>query len=81
MSGTLPKVGAPVRIKNGIMAAADCAGFLVLEEYIRARRPGALGKYWGFAAGAGGDVWWVKHEDNQIGAYMYDEVEVLSEPS
>lgn len=49
--------------------------FFVVPKHILARKPGATGIYHGWVPGGGGDLWWVQHEDNSIGAYCYTELE------
>lgn len=66
----LPPAGTPV-VTNPI--DSDCGGFFVKQKYIDARKA-APGIYRGFVAGAGGDVWWIEHEDGSVGAYMFTEV-------
>lgn len=69
---TLPKNGTRVKTKL-IYTRKQCEGFLVSEKYINVRSK-TYGKYIGFSCGSGGDVWFVKHDDGTIGAYMYTEV-------
>ena len=66
----LPPGGTPVVTNPSI---SDCGGFLVKQKYIDARKA-APGIYRGWVAGAGGDLWWIEHEDGSVGAYMFTEV-------
>jgi hypothetical protein len=70
----LPERGAKLKIKEKIMSKEECRGFFVHPKHLDSRRPKELAEYWGYVPGAGGDVWWVKHQDETIGAYMYTEV-------
>lgn len=70
--GVLPKKGTAVRTKIKY-TKQECQGFFVASRYITSRRS-AEGEYIGFAAGTGGDVWWVEHESGEIAAYAYTEV-------
>ena len=70
----LPSNDTPVRIKSDIKPNEKCGGFLVQQEHIDCRRANENGLYVGWVPGAGGDVWWVKHQDGTIGAYMFTEL-------
>ena len=41
------------------------------------REPNKIGTVMGLVAGHGGDVWWVKHEDGTVSAYMFTEFETI----
>jgi hypothetical protein len=72
----LPESGTRCRIKDVLEYTPEqCQGFLVGQRYIDARRPGEEATYRGWAAGAGGDVWWIEHRDGTVGAYMFTEIE------
>jgi len=73
----LPENGTKVRIADKIDPPEECGGFLVHQRHLLARKPGAVGEYVGWVPGAGGDLWWIKHEDGSIGAYMFTEVNDL----
>jgi len=64
------KTGLHVRTVGDL---GDTEGMLIAKKHLDARRPYAVGVVWGYVPGHGGDVWWIKHEDGTIGAYMYDE--------
>jgi hypothetical protein len=66
----LPADGTPVVTNPTI---DDCRGFLVKQKHIDARKA-APGIYKGWVPGAGGDIWWVQHEDGSVGAYVFTEV-------
>lgn len=71
----LPSIGTKVRIKAKIAPKEECGGFLVNEKYIQARKPKTNGVYVGYVSGAGGDLWWIKHDDDsEIGCYDNTEV-------
>jgi len=73
----LPELFTPVKISDVILEPKGCGGFLVNERHIDARKAGLKGVYRGYVPGAGGDVWWVEHEDKSIGAYLTEEVNDL----
>jgi len=75
----LPEYGTAVRIAETIAPEEDCGSFFVQDKHIKARKPGATGLYHGYVPGAGGDVWWVLHEDDTVGAYEFTEVFDLEE--
>ncbi len=66
-----PKWGTPVKTRP--YKGVEPGGFLVSKDLIDNRKK-ATGKYIGFAAGAGGDVWYVVHDDGSIAAYSTIEV-------
>jgi len=70
----LPKAGTSIRIAESIKPPSQCEGFFVKKEYISNRRPGEIAEYAGWVAGAGGDVWWIRHGDGTIGAYEFTEI-------
>ena len=71
---TLPDTAIPLKVKVKIRSSEQCEGYFVHPKNITTRRPGALGHYRGFVPGAGGDVWWVIHEDSTVAAYQVDEL-------
>lgn len=74
-SMTLPPIGTKVKIKAKILPKDECGGFLVKEKCVQARKPKTNGVYVGYVSGAGGDLWWIKHDDdNAIACYEYTEV-------
>lgn len=50
-------------------------GMMIREDYLRNRKPNAVGTIHGYVGGHGGDVWWVIHEDESIAPYMFSEFE------
>ena len=73
--GVIPPRYLPCQIIDKIASVKECAGFLVNEKmHLDVRKAGALGIIYGYVPGCGGDVWWVKHEDDTIGAYLYTEI-------
>ena len=55
------------------------AGILVKPHHLEARRPNAKGVVRGWVSGHGGDVYWVQHEDESVGAYGFWEFELEEE--
>lgn len=70
----LPVKGSELKVKDKIATIEECESFFVHRRHLEARKPGAKGFYKDWVPGAGGDVWWVEHEDGTTAAYMYDEV-------
>jgi len=70
----LPGEPIKVKTKSDIVGKEECRGFFVKEHHLDARKPNTIGFYNGFVPGAGGDVWWIKHEDGTVGAYGYWEL-------
>lgn len=52
-------------------------GMLIHQRHLTVRAIGVLGTIDGFVPGHGGDVLWVTHEDGQIGAYTFEELEEI----
>ena len=75
--GHLPEVGTLVKTSEKIIESERCKGFLVKDKHIVCRRPNQNGTYRGWVPGAGGDLWWIEHQDGTIGAYMYNEIQDL----
>ena len=44
-------------------------GMFVSSKNLEARKENVPGKIAGYVPGHGGDVYWIKHEDNTVGAY------------
>jgi hypothetical protein len=55
------------------------SGMLIHPKHLSARRPNGIGVVWGWVPGHGGDVWLVRHPDDEIGAYVYDEFEPFTD--
>jgi hypothetical protein len=55
-------------------------GLLIKPSYLAARRAGATGIIGGWVAGHGGDVYWVKHDDDVVSAYGWREFEFAEDP-
>ena len=70
-AGRLPEEGT--RVITRLNPKTLTASFLVADKNLKPRRDG-VGIYTGYVPGAGGDVWWIEHEDKTVGAYCYDEV-------
>jgi hypothetical protein len=73
-NNVLPTAGEKVKIKKKIMSKEDCTSFFVKDKHLDCRRPNEVGTYRGWVPGAGGDVWWIIHEDGTVGAYQYTEL-------
>jgi len=73
-TNVLPLYGTPVKIRCKILPKKECAGFLVNAKHIECRRASENGVYRGYVPGAGGDVWWIQHDDGTVGAYMFSEL-------
>lgn len=65
------KIGLRVKVTK----LEDTKGMMIKWEHLRVREVGVKGTVIGYVPGHGGDVWWVKHDDGQIGAYVFDEFE------
>ncbi|MEK7151426.1 MAG: hypothetical protein AAB784_01780 [Patescibacteria group bacterium] len=50
-------------------------GLLVARKHLDARQPNKEGEVKGWVPGHGGDVWWVAHNDETVGAYSFEEFE------
>jgi hypothetical protein len=64
------KVGLKVTTAN----FESTNGFGVEREYLTNRRAGATGTIQGIVRGLGGDVWWVRHDEGDIAAYYFTEL-------
>ncbi len=53
-------------------------GFLVAQKNLDNRKNDVIGRVIGYVPGCGGDVWWVNHQDDSVGPYVYDEFEEVS---
>jgi hypothetical protein len=67
------KPGTKVRICD----LNDTKGELAIQKYIRTRRNNAVGVVLSVVPGYGGQVWFVRHEDDALGAYSLREMELL----
>ena len=76
LDGRLPERGTKFRTKAKL--EADTGGFLVKDSYVLDRTPNIEVSYYGFVPGAGGDVWWMEHEDGLIQAYCFTELEKIA---
>lgn len=47
-----------------------------LHGLVVARKQGAKGSIWGVVGGAGGDLYWVDHEDGTRASYCFTEFEL-----
>jgi hypothetical protein len=69
------KPGIFVRILERVNDPGSTTGMLIKDEYLKARRAGAVGQVHSYVPGHGGDVWFVMHEDGSVGAYGFPEME------
>lgn len=67
------KTGLRIRITN----LGDTKGMLINSRHLDCRQKGITGTVDGYVPGHGGDVWFVKHDDGQVGAYSYTEMEAI----
>ncbi len=63
-----------LRVK--VLRLGDTEGMLIGKKYLDVRKVGAVGVVEGWVPGHGGDVWWVRHEDGTVGAYIYTELTI-----
>ena len=71
-------------IKNGlkvrITKLGETLGMMIKPRHLDCRKVGITGTISGYVPGHGGDVWWVKHDgSDEIGAYVFDEMEAVTE--
>ena len=72
-----------IRIGMHVKVIADIGtmGMFVKPKHLALRRVGATGTIIDYVPGHGGDVWWVRHDDNEgkdIAAYSFTELEETS---
>lgn len=65
------KIGLRVKVTK----LGDTMGMLIKREHLDVRAVGVKGTVTGYVPGHGGDLWWVRHDDGHIGAYVFDEFE------
>jgi len=65
----LPEYGTEVKI----VCSPNYTGPTVKEQYVKSRKSG-LGTYHDFIPGTGGDYWWVRNSDGEIGVYDHEEI-------
>lgn len=71
----LPKVGTLVKTSSELKYSEyQTSGFLVNKKYIDARKESSDGIFAGYVADAGGDLWWIRHDDETVAAYSFEEV-------
>lgn len=69
--GRMPRAGERVFVMSRLI---DTAGMLVAERFLAARECGAIGTCYGYVAGHGGDLHWVKHDDGAEACYLCSEL-------
>lgn len=62
-------------LKVKITKLGDTKGMIIKPRHLDVRKVGVTGTIVGYVPGHGGDVWWVRHEDGEIGAYVFNEFE------
>ena len=65
-----------------VVVTADygTGGYMIAQRHLDCRRLGAVGEVTGWVPGHGGDVVWVQHPDETVGAYCHvTELEFFSE--
>ena len=65
------KIGLRVEVKT----LGDTKGMMIKRQHLDVRTIGVKGTVIGYVPGHGGDVWWIKHDDGNVGAYVFDEFE------
>ncbi len=60
------------KVRVGFLGST--AGIFVKMKYLEARREGAEGQALFPISGHGGEVWWVRHDDETIAAYLENEL-------
>jgi len=73
---TIPAIGTKLLVTE----LRDTRGFLVQPKHMSVRRAGETVTMKGWVPGHGGDVWWCKHDNGDVGAYCFTELE-FAEPS
>ena len=67
------RVGLRVEVKK----LGDTRGMLIQKEHLDIRKLGVKGTIVGYIPGHGGDLWWIRHDDGTVGAYVFDEFEKI----
>ena len=67
------RVGLRVEVKK----LGDTRGMLIKKEHLDIRKVGVKGTIVGYIPGHGGDLWWIRHDDGTVGAYVFDEFEKI----
>jgi hypothetical protein len=66
------KIGMRVKTAGRL---GNTGGMFVGKKHLDARKPRKNGKVVGHVPGHGGDVLWVSHNDDTVGAYMFNELD------
>jgi len=53
-------------------------GLMIAPKNLEARGVDKIGVVTGYVPGHGGDVWWVRHDDGSVGAYVFTEFEEVA---
>lgn len=62
-------------LKVKITKLGDTKGMNINPRHLEVRKVGVIGTILGYVPGHGGHVLWVKHENGEIGAYVFNEFE------
>lgn len=73
------QVSCGMRVRVTSLGATS--GWLIAARYLDARKVGVIGTVMAHVPGPGGDVWWVRHDSGNVGAYGCDEMEPLESSS
>lgn len=66
-------------LKVKITRLGSTTGMMINTHYLETRTIGAEGIVGDYVQGHGGDVWWIAHNAGDVGAYVFDEFELIDE--
>lgn len=72
-------VKAKMRVKT-VDPLGDVTGMMVVATQLANRTAGKVGTVEGYVPGHGGDVWWVRHDDDTVAPYTFDEFDEVTIP-
>ena len=62
-------------------ALGSTTGMLIVKDALDDRKEGVTGTVMGFVAGHGGDVWWIRHDNNgKVAPYSFTELDPSDVP-
>lgn len=64
------------KVKTSYMLGST-TGFLIHPKHLSARRSNTEGILHSYVPGHGGDVWFIQHDDDSVGAYSITEFCIL----
>jgi len=67
------KVGMKVKITK----LESTKGFFIKNKHLEVRKENIIGTIKNYVCGHGGDVWWIEHDNGDVGAYCFTEFEEL----